>query len=186
MTERPEGDLTRDAKNLVIGSSAVRWDGNVLEIDIEEQDKRLFNPFQRRVSGKVRVYPEALNPTSFALDPAQNHIWHCMAPRAQIEVDMDNPGLSWSGQAYFDHNRGSEPLEKGFNTWHWSRAHMKEGAVVCYEGERGDGSLFASAIRFDRDGLPSEVPLPAMAGTVIAALWRGCCGGAGEFGYAAV
>ncbi len=164
MTERPSGDVARDAHNLVIGSSQMRWNGDALEIDIEERDKRLFNPFRRRVCGKVRVFPEALNPTSFALDPAQNHIWHCMAPRARIEVEMEKPGLSWSGQGYFDHNRGSEPLETGFNTWHWSRAHMKEGAVVCYEGERGDGSLFASAIRFDRDGIPAEVPLPAMAG----------------------
>ncbi len=163
MTERPSSDVQRDAKTLVIGESQVRWDGNVLEIDIEERDTRLFNPVHRRVRGKVRVIPEALNPTSFALDPAQNHIWHCMAPRARIEVKMEKPGLSWNGQGYFDHNRGSEPLESGFNTWHWSRAHMKEGAVVCYEGERGDGSLFASAIRFDRDGIPTEAPLPPIA-----------------------
>ncbi len=163
MHERPSEDVSRDAQNLVIGDSQVRWDGNVLEIDIEERDTRLFNPVHRRVCGKVRVIPEALNPTSFALDPAQNHIWHCMAPRARIEVEMEKPGLSWSGQGYFDHNRGDEPLESGFNTWHWSRAHMKEGAVVCYEGERGDGSLFASAIRFDRDGIPTEAPLPPIA-----------------------
>ncbi|MHA7819712.1 MAG: hydroxyneurosporene dehydrogenase [Erythrobacter sp.] len=163
MHERPRGDVERDRRNLQIGTSAVRWDGNVLEIDIEERDTRLFNPVHRRVAGKVRVYPEALNPASFALDPAQNHIWHCMAPRARIEVDMEEPGISWSGQGYFDHNRGREPLESGFNVWHWSRAHMRQGAVVCYEGERGDGSVFASAIRFDREAIPAEVELPAIA-----------------------
>lgn len=163
MHERPEEDVRRDARNLEIGHSAMRWNGNHLEIEIEERDTRLFNPIHRRVAGKVRVYPEALNRTSFALDPAENHIWHCMAPRARIEVDMEEPGLSWSGSGYFDHNRGSEPLESGFNTWHWSRAHMKEGAVVCYEGERGDGSLFASAIRFDRHAETSYVELPSIA-----------------------
>ena len=163
MHERPSTDVRRDRSNLEIGNSAVRWDGNVLEIDIEERDTRLFNPIHRRVAGKVRVYPEALNPASFALDPAQNHIWHCMAPRARIEVEMEEPGLSWSGQGYFDHNRGREPLEKGFNVWHWSRAHMKRGAVVCYEGERGDGSVFASAIRFDAEAIPMEVDLPPIA-----------------------
>ena len=76
---------------------------------------------------------------------------------------MEEPGLSWSGSGYFDHNRGSEPLESGFNMWHWSRAHMKQGAVVCYEGERGDGSLFASAIRFDRHAETSYVELPPIA-----------------------
>ena len=163
MTERPRGDVTHDAKTLTIGPSSVRWDGNILEIDIEERDTRLFNPIHRPVRGKVRVIPEALNPTSFALDPDSNHIWHCMAPRARIEVAMEKPGISWSGSGYFDHNRGSEPLESGFNVWHWSRAHMKSGAVVCYEGERSDGSLFASAIRFDADGIPSQVDLPAIA-----------------------
>ncbi|MEO1488151.1 MAG: hydroxyneurosporene dehydrogenase [Pseudomonadota bacterium] len=163
MTERPRGALDRTSSELSIGPSDVRWDGNALEITIEERDTRLFNPIRRPVRGKVRVIPEALNPTSFALDPAENHIWHCMAPRARIEVTMQEPGLSWAGQGYFDHNRGSEPLEKGFRVWHWSRAHMKQGAVVCYEGERGDGSLFASAIRFGADGIPDEVELPATA-----------------------
>ena len=171
MTERPIGAVTRDAANLVVGPSAVRWDGNVLEITIEERDKRLFNPFRRKVKGTVRVHPEALNPVGFALDPAANHIWHCMAPRARVEVEMEEPGLSWSGSGYFDHNRGSEPLEDGFRVWHWSRAHMKRGAVVCYEGERGDGSLFASAIRFGADGKPEEVDLPPIAALPRSA-WR--------------
>ena len=163
MTERPSAEVMRDARNLQIGASAVRWDGDVLEIEIEERDTRLFNPVHRPVRGTVRVHPEALNPASFALDPREDHIWHCMAPRARIEVDMKEPGLSWSGNGYFDHNRGREPLEKGFNTWHWSRAHMKSGAVVCYEGERGDGSVFASAIRFDREAIPVEVDLPPIS-----------------------
>ena len=163
MTERPRGCVERDEANLVIGPSAVRWDGDVLEIQIEERDKRLFNPFRRPVRGTVKVYPEALNPASFALDPAENHIWHCMAPRARVEVEIDEPGVSWSGSGYFDHNRGSEPLEDGFRIWHWSRAHMKRGAVVCYEGERTDGSLFASAIRFNAAGIPEEIELPPIA-----------------------
>jgi carotenoid 1,2-hydratase len=163
MTERPSGAVESDASNLVIGPSAVRWDGDALEITIEERDKRLFNPFQRPVRGKVRVYPEALNPAAFALDPAANHVWHCLAPRARIEVEMAEPGVTWQGRAYFDHNRGREPLEAGFRTWHWSRAHLKEGALVCYEGERSDGSLFASALRFGADGLPHPVDLPPVA-----------------------
>ncbi|MGY6551487.1 MAG: hydroxyneurosporene dehydrogenase [Erythrobacter sp.] len=163
MTERTRGAVERDERHLMIGPSAVRWDGDALEITIEERDKRLFNPLQRPVRGRVRVYPEALNPAAFALDPAANHIWHCLAPCARIEVDMAEPGVSWKGRAYFDHNRGAEPLEKGFNTWHWSRAHLKEGALVCYEGERGDGSLFASALKFAADGSPEPVDLPPIA-----------------------
>ncbi|MDP5102493.1 MAG: hydroxyneurosporene dehydrogenase [Erythrobacter sp.] len=163
MTERGSGAVARDASNLLIGPSSVRWDGEALTIDIVEGDSRLFVPWQRPVVGRVRVFPEALNRVAFALDAHENHIWHCLAPRARIEVEMDSPGISWSGKAYLDHNRGAEPLEKGFNTWHWSRAHLKEGALVCYEGERGDGSLFASALRFGKDGVPEPVDLPPIA-----------------------
>ena len=164
MTERGRGAVERDASNLVIGPSAVRWDGDALTIDIHEGDTRLFVPWQRKVTGRVRVYPEALNRAAFALDPKESHIWHCLAPCARIEVEMQSPGLSWRGKAYLDHNRGAEPLETGFNTWHWSRAHLSDGALVCYEGERGDGSLFASALRFGADGVPEPVDLPPIAG----------------------
>jgi carotenoid 1,2-hydratase len=163
MTERGRGAVERDASNLVIGPSAVRWDGEALTIDIVEGDTRLFVPWQRPVRGRVRVFPEALNRTAFALDGAENHIWHCLAPRARIDVEMSSPGISWNGKAYLDHNRGAEPLETGFNIWHWSRAHLNEGALVCYEGERGDGSLFASALRFGADGVPEPVDLPPIA-----------------------
>ncbi len=164
MTERASGAVQRDASNLMIGASNVRWENDALTIDIVEGDTRLFVPWQRPVVGRVRVYPEALNRTAFALDPQENHIWHCLAPCARIEVEMTSPGISWSGKAYLDHNRGAEPLETGFNTWHWSRAHLKGGALVCYEGERGDGSLFASALRFDGKGVPEPVELPPIAG----------------------
>jgi len=163
MTERGRGALQRDAANLAIGPSAVRWEGGALTIDILEGDTRLFVPWQRPVRGTVRVYPEALNRVAFALDREERHIWHCLAPRARIEVEMASPAIRWSGKAYLDHNRGAEPLEAGFNTWHWSRAHLKEGALVCYEGERSDGSLFASALRFDAAGVPEPVELPPIA-----------------------
>ena len=163
MTERPRQCVEQGKRELTIGPSHIEWDGDALVVHIEERDTRLFNPFRRLVRGKVRVSPEALNPAAFALDGNENHIWHCMAPRARIEVEMDEPGLSWSGKGYFDHNRGSEPLEDGFRVWHWSRAHMRQGSVVCYEGERRDGSLFASAIRFNAAGIPEEAELPSMA-----------------------
>ena len=163
MTERGRGDVVQGRDTLVLGPSALRWTGDALEIDIEERDKRLGIPWQRPVRGKIRVVPEALNPVGFALDPAGKHRWHCLAPRARIEVAMQEPGLSWTGRAYLDSNFGSESLEDGFDVWHWSRAHLREGAAVCYEGRRADGSRFASAIRFDAYGLPHQAELPMTA-----------------------
>jgi carotenoid 1,2-hydratase len=163
MTERARSTVARDADTLVLGPSAVRWDRDALVIDIEERDKRLGIPWQRRVAGRVRVVPEVVNGSGFALDPHARHHWHCIAPRARIEVELAEPGLRWSGSAYLDSNFGSESLEEGFRIWHWSRAHTRRGAVVSYEGIRRDGSPFASTIRFDRSGKPEQAELPMVA-----------------------
>lgn len=163
MTERGHSAVRRERDVLEIGPSAVVWTGDALEILIEERDKRLGVPWQRRVCGRVRVIPEAMNATAFALDPSGRHRWHCLAPRARVEVEMDQPGLRWSGSGYLDSNFGSESLEQGFRVWHWSRAHTRQGAAVCYEGVRRDGTGFASALRFDPDGTPRQEQLPLVA-----------------------
>ena len=163
MTERQSGALSRDRDSLTLGPSCLRWMGDHLEIEIAERDKRLFNPWRRPVRGTVRVYPEMLNSAAFALDPQGQHIWHCLSPRARVEVAMHEPGLNWHGAAYLDSNFGSESLEEGFRIWHWSRAHVGDEAVVCYEGVRRDGSGFASALRFGADGTPHETDLPMVA-----------------------
>ena len=163
MTERARGAVRRDRDYLEIGPSAVEWSGDGLTITIEERDKRLGIPWQRRVAGRVRVMPEVVNAVPFALDPAARHSWHCIAPRARVEVEMDEPGLRWSGSAYLDSNFGAESLEEGFRVWHWSRAHLRDGAAVIYEGIRRDGSPFASALRFAADGTPHHAELPPVA-----------------------
>jgi carotenoid 1,2-hydratase len=163
MTEHAKKSVLRDEDNLTIGSSHVRWKGSHLEIDIVEQDKRLFNPFRRQVKGKLRVYPEMANSSAFALDPAAKHIWHCLSPHAKVEVEMTAPSLSWSGSGYLDSNFGSESLEEGFRVWHWSRAHIGDEAVVCYEGIRRDGSGFASALKFTGSGKAEDISLPMVA-----------------------
>ena len=35
-------------------------------------------------------------------DAAGHHHWGPIAPCARVEVDLDQPGLRWSGQAYMD------------------------------------------------------------------------------------
>lgn len=163
MTERGRDRVSREGCAMTMGPSAVRWTGDALVIDIEERDKRLGIPWQRRVRGQVIVRPETLNVRPFELDPQGRHIWHCLAPRARIEVRMDEPSVCWQGSAYVDSNRGEESLEEGFRVWHWSRAHCGREAAVFYEGVRREGSHFASAIRFDREGTPDEVELPLVA-----------------------
>ena len=167
MTERGAGSTSQQADCLQIGTSAMRWEtngsGDRLIIDIEERDIRLGIPWRRRVKGQIILHPEMLNQRSFRLDPAGHHHWQALAPRARIEVRMQQPGIAWNGSAYLDSNHGSEPIEDGFQSWHWSRAHMGREVAVIYEGQRRDGSFFASALRFGPDGVPQEEELPLVA-----------------------
>ena len=163
MTERGAGDTKQERDSLQIGPSAMRWDKDRLIIDIEERDIRLGIPWRRRVKGQIILTPELLNERSFKLDPQGHHHWQAIAPRAAVEVKMKQPDISWSGSAYLDSNHGSEPIENGFQSWHWSRAHVAKQVAVIYEGKRRDGSHFASALRFDSSGAPTEVELPMVA-----------------------
>ncbi|MEQ7874363.1 hydroxyneurosporene dehydrogenase [Sphingomonas sp. ASV193] len=163
MTERRREAVSRERDSLAIGPSSLRWTGDGLLIDIDERDKRVGVPWRRPVRGRIRLVPEAVNARAFSLDAEGRHRWHCIAPRARIEVDIAEPGLSWRGSAYLDSNFGRERLEEGFRVWHWSRAHGASGASVCYEGIRRDGSPFASALRFAADGTPQLAELPMVA-----------------------
>ena len=159
MTERPAHRVHRDADSFAVGPSAMRWDGDTLVIDIAE----ISAPLPYKVRGTVRVRPEMIGTTAFLLDGAGRHRWHPVAPRARVEVTMTHPGVSWSGDGYFDSNFGSEPLEDGFDDWHWSRAHLKHDVAVLYDGRRRDGTPFDLALKFDRQGRWHDVMQPAPA-----------------------
>ncbi len=163
MTERGARDTRQQRDCLQIGPSAMRWDRDRLIIEIEERDIRLGIPWRRRVKGRVVIRPEMFNPQSYRLDPDGRHHWHAIAPRARIEVKMQQPEISWCGSAYLDSNHGSEPIEHGFHSWHWSRAHLGREVAVIYEGTRRNGSHFGSALRFGPDGVPREEELPLVA-----------------------
>ncbi len=163
MTERGTADTRQERDTLTIGPSAMRWDKDRLIIDIEERDIRLGIPWRRRVKGQIVLHPEVLNGRGFKLDIGGHHHWHAIAPRARIEVNMEAPDVAWTGSGYLDSNYGNEPIEAGFHSWHWSRAHMGREVAVIYEGTRRDGSHFGSALRFDASGTPHEEELPLVA-----------------------
>jgi carotenoid 1,2-hydratase len=157
MTERGASALDRSQDRLAIGPSSVRWDGTCLSFDIEE----VGAVFGEKVRGKVRVFPESLVTADFPLDQQGRHRWCPIATRSRIEVSFAAPNLSWSGDAYVDSNFGSEPMEKRFRTWQWSRAHVEGGTSVFYEGDRLDGSKFALSLLFDRAGIPHLAERPS-------------------------
>ncbi len=157
MTERGRRHVTRDADHFRVGPSSMAWDGDCLTIEIDE----ISAPIPYRVRGRVKLYPDMLATTAFALDPQATHRWHPIAPRARIEVEMGRPGVAWTGSAYLDSNFGDEPLETGFRSWHWSRAHLRNDVAVLYEGVCDDGRPFDLALRCDRQGRWRDVEPPA-------------------------
>ena len=165
MTERGETALARKADMLAIGPSRLDWDGQTLTATINE----VTCPWPSRLRGTVRLHTEAIAQRVVQLDASGRHRWRPIAPIARVEVHLDEPGSRWSGHAYLDSNAGDEPLEDGFDGWHWSRArkssrgqrHRTAGdTVVFYETARRDGSESAFAIRFDAAGRDHDVALP--------------------------
>lgn len=168
MTERGQGALFRDTATLRIGPSQVRWDGQTLVIDIEEESAVLPLP----VRGQVRVTPMVYGQRRFRLDPSGRHVWEPLGPCARVELTCTNPKISWSGTGYLDANHGSEPLEDGFADWQWSRAHLADGSTaVMYEGQLRDGTDFGMALKIGPDGQAEVMEMPARV-VLPKTLWR--------------
>ncbi len=167
MTERRAGAVRRSANHFAAGPSALNWDGAGLDIEIDEA----CAPLPRRLAGRVRLEVEAFNTRSFVLETQGGHIWRPIAPLARVTVEMARPRLSWRGHAYFDTNRGDEPLEAGFRRWTWSRARIRESARVFYEAERRRAAPLALSLAFAADGTPTQTAPPPLA-NLGATLWR--------------
>jgi carotenoid 1,2-hydratase len=166
MTERGDRHVHRSADRFVIGPSSLAWGADGLTIAIDEW----ANPLPRRVRGTVRVRPGALTNFVAALDARGRHRWGPIAPCSRVEVELEQPGLRWSGHAYLDSNEGDEPITEAFTTWDWLRAPLPDGGtVVVYDvhGQAGrDDRLIGT--RFWPDGRIGTLALPPrrrLAGT---------------------
>ncbi|MDZ4691540.1 hydratase [Terricaulis sp.] len=159
MTERGRGDLSRSHSSIAIGPSSMHWDGDALKLEIDEWTA----PLPSRVRGTVTLRPEAINTQSFALDAGERHHWRPIAPRARVDVRFDGGALDWSGDAYFDSNWGEEPLERGFRSWHWSRAHTHNGTQIYYDVTPRSGADRSLALHFDQAGSATEIDPPQHA-----------------------
>lgn len=166
MTERGAGALRRDADHLAIGPSTLAWDGAGLTVRIQE----VGMPLPRRVSGTLRLIPQAVESRTRHLDRAGRHRWQPIAPCARVEVRLTRPSLSWSGPAYFDTNDGDRPLEADFIRWHWARAPAPAGTAVVYDVERPDGAM-ALAMRYAAAGGVEDMPPPPRI-ALPATAWR--------------
>jgi carotenoid 1,2-hydratase len=159
MTERSRKDLHRDSAGLAIGPSSLRWEGDALSFRIDEKTV----PWPSRISGTVRLIPAAITDRRFPLDRRSRHRWWPVAPCSRIEVNLDNPALSWSGSGYFDLNDGDEPLEDGFSHWDWARASFGDGkgAALLYDVTDRQGHRSGLTLAADETGSLTELEPPA-------------------------
>ncbi len=148
MTERARSALDVSPDTFRVGPSAMVWDGNALTIHLDE----VSVPFPRRIRGTLRLLPNTVMQEEYTLNPHGQHVWRPIAPMSRVEVTLTEPGMRWSGHAYFDHNRGAVPITEGFKSWTWSRASLKDGAAVFYDGIRKSGEAFNLGLRFDDHG----------------------------------
>ncbi|MBC7436164.1 MAG: carotenoid 1,2-hydratase [Bdellovibrionales bacterium] len=168
MTERGRRAVERTASTLQIGPSGLTWDSSTLTAQIHETSV----PWGRRMRGTVRLHPHALLGSPYPLDDAARHRWCPIAPSARVEVEMESPGLNWSGTAYLDCNHGDRPLEQDFQRWDWSRTALSgQRSAVLYDVTRRDGSAMSLALAFDGQGGATRFT-PPPACTLAPTAWR--------------
>lgn len=160
MTDRGRSALRQTASRLEVGPSMMRWDGDVLIIDIDEISAP---PVISRVRGQIRVTPSAITAVELPLTPDGAHIWRPFGPTSTISVALNSPGWQWDGHGYFDANFGTCALEDDFAYWTWGRYPTGSGSTCFYDATRLDGSELAAGIQFDADGAARMIPLPPKA-----------------------
>ena len=164
MTERGRSSVRRSAASFALGPSALHWNGQSLVIEIDEVNV----PLPSRVRGRVTVTPQGLCHFVTELDAQGKHRWGPIGPCSRITVAMDQPRAHWTGHAYLDSNEGDEPVDRGFNTWDWSRAMMGNGDTsVVYDVRPRYGDHRVIAQRFSSSGgstpfdAPPRQPVPS-------------------------
>ncbi|MGE0857595.1 MAG: carotenoid 1,2-hydratase [Gammaproteobacteria bacterium] len=161
--------LSRDASHLAIGSSRMHWQGDRLEIVIDERCMPLPWPLR----GALRVTPTPLVDCRVALDSGAHHHWQPLAPRANVEVDMDTPALHWAGSGYLDSNHGDRPLERDFQAWCWSRSVGDDDDThVLYDVLPRDGQRRVHALTFPAAGGFASLTAPAPVALPATSVWR--------------
>lgn len=155
LTEGGSHAVARSADELCIGNSQF---GRQADGSFAVQLLEKTSPFGRALRGGIRVMPEVWSDTTFALDSAGRHRWTPLALGARATVEIERPRKArWSGRAYVDTNAGSEPLERGFHAWNWSRSSGPDATHVVYDVRGRDGSNASIRKTFHPDG--SHEPL---------------------------
>ena len=167
MTERDRRALHRSARHIAIGPSQLSWNGQSLVADISE----VTAPWPRRLRGSITLHPAALTSLVVPLGGDKSHFWCPIAPVARAVVRLENPKLSWTGQAYFDSNYGRAPLEHDFQNWSWSRTVEAGRTRVLYDVTPSRDRPATLAVGFNAHGEAQEFDAP-LGTTLPKTFWR--------------
>ena len=171
LTERGRDNLLRDETRLQVGPSSILWQEQQITVAIDE----ITVPIPGRLRGEVRLELSGINHDDHAIDPHGRHRWWPVSPCCRIAVDLQNPRLSWQGEAYFDSNRGSEPLEACFSGWDWSRATLSDGSSIVQYHARPLNTATAPrslALHIDPEGRSRAITPPPMMHLPRTGVWR--------------
>lgn len=156
MTERDRHAISRSETHFQVGNSVMSFDGDALTLFIDETCVPL--PF--RLRGRIRVDADILGTQNHRIDPDGRHLWRPVMPSARIAVEMSDPQLSWTGHGYFDHNRGSAPLESDFADWTWARFLLTDGSAILYDTVPRSSPPVSLALRYRNDGSSESFDAP--------------------------
>jgi carotenoid 1,2-hydratase len=156
MTERDRHAVATTSTSYRLGHSEMRVEDGHLALTIDET----CVPIPYALRGRIRLTSNWVGQQSYSIDTAGRHVWRPLMPAARIEVDFSDPKLSWSGHGYFDHNRGTAPLESDFARWTWTRLPLRNGDAIFYDTTLRGGENVTLALRYDRHGAVSAVEPP--------------------------
>ena len=142
---------------LAIGENTFSLDGDGVTLRFSTRSPLIG----AKLRGTVKLEPSALFDVTHGLDGAKKHAWFPMAPISRATVTLEEPKLSFSGEAYFDGNRGCEPLGAGFDRWHWMRgpAADKKGSSIIYDAKDRGGNWTRFSRVFRPDGQSEVIAL---------------------------
>jgi carotenoid 1,2-hydratase len=148
LTEREVPASARSHDAIVLGRSAMGWRGDKLVVDLDE-----VSPWTRRpIRGRLELRPDGRPHEAMALDVSGRHLWRPIAPRAWLDVKLDEPGVRFQCLGYLDTNAGSEPLDVAFQSWTWTRTHAPDRRTfVTYAVRERGGETSVRALEL-RDG----------------------------------
>ena len=153
MSEWRGQDVTRERDTLVLGRSRIVRHADGITIDVDER----ASPWTSAIRGTIRIDAGPRSSRVFALDADARHGWWPVAPRARIEVQLDQPALRFVGTGYHDANAGNEALEQAFTGWSWSRAAHDDRTIVLYDVDARRDAVTPIGVAFSDDGRMTEI-----------------------------